>query len=226
MGLMNYFLVLMSKMFVRGEGGSDSERLKQYALNASNIKLHFGCGPRVLKGWINIDLAFVPYDNYLKYYGDKYYPKEIRGGKSDFFAIDISKERLSLDDNTVDVVFHEDFIEHLDQRTQIIFLAETLRVLKPGGVHRVNTPELKASMLKNSYFNLGAVGVYQDEWCKHGHKNVLTYDVLAEIAKMVGYREVHFTKRNESSSTLIPREYRPDLNDRDEDGNIFADLVK
>lgn len=226
MGLINNVLVLMSKKNASVKNGSDGERLRQYISNTSNIKLHFGCGPRVLKGWINIDLVFEPYENYLQYYGEAYYPKELRGGKADFFALDVTKEGLPLDDNTVDVVFHEDFIEHLDQNAQIVFLAEALRVLKPGCIHRVNTPDLKASMLKNSYFNLGAVGVYQEEWCKHGHKNVFTYEVLAEMAKMIGYREVHFTKRNESASSLMPLEYRPDLNDRDEDGNIFADLVK
>lgn len=226
MGLINDVLVFVSKKNSSVKNGSESERLGQYISISSNLKLHFGCGPRVLKGWINIDLVYEPFENYLQYYGETYYPKEIRGEEADFFAIDVTKERLPLDDDTVDVVFHEDFIEHLDQRAQVVFLAETLRVLKPGGIHRVNTPDLKASMLNNSDFSLGSAGVYQEEWRKHGHKNVLTGDTLAEMAKMIGYREVHFTKKDESVSSLIPREYRPDINDRDEDGNIFADLVK
>jgi predicted SAM-dependent methyltransferase len=204
----------------------EEERVKAYAANTSNIKLHFGCGPRVLKGWVNIDLAFEPYENYLQYYGDAFYSAEIRGTKSDFFAIDITKERLPLQDNSVDVIFHEDFIEHLDQRSQMIFLAETLRVLKPGCIHRVNTPDLKTSMLNNSEFARGGAGVYVDEWDKHGHKNILTPNILAEMAKIVGYREIRFTGRNGSSSPTIPREYRPDPNDRAESGNIFADLLK
>jgi predicted SAM-dependent methyltransferase len=226
MGLIKIMMNLILREKIFGTKGSDCERLSHYSSSASNIKLHFGCGPRVLKGWINIDLVFEPYENYLQYYGEKYYPKELRGGKADFIAIDVTKERLPFVDNTVDVVFHEDFIEHLDQRSQIVFLAEALRVLKPGGIHRVNTPDLHASMLNNSDFSLGSAGVYQDEWSKHGHKNVLTEDILTEMAKMIGYKEVHFTNRDESISSLIPREYRPDLNDRDEDGNIFADLVK
>ena len=205
---------------------SDQERLKIFVTGTKKIMLHFGCGPRVLKGWVNIDLAFEPFENYLQYYGEVFYPEEVRGGRRDFFAIDIIKNRLPLEDNSVDVIFHEDFIEHLDQRSQMIFLAETYRVLKLGGIHRVNTPDLKTSMLSNSDFLLGGAGVYVDEWDAHGHKNVLTSNILTEMARVVGYRDIYFTGRDESSSRFVPREYRPDPNDRAEHGNIFADLVK
>lgn len=226
MSLVNKTLGWALRRLSRSETCLDDERLKLFAVDTQVVKLHFGCGPRVLKGWINIDLAFEPFENYLQYYGDVFYPEVIRGDKSDFFALDVTKERLPLDDNTVDVVFHEDFIEHLDQRSQILFLAETLRVLKPGAIHRVNTPDLKSSMLKNSDFSQGSAGVYVDEWDRHGHKSVLTSDMLAEMARMIGYREVRFTKRDGSASSLLPGEYRPDPNDREEGGNIFADLVK
>ena len=190
------------------------------------IKLHFGCGPRVLKGWINIDLAYEPYENYLKYYGEKYYPMELRGSKGEFYIFDIKKEKLPFPDNFVDVIFHEDFIEHLNQKDQIIFLAETRRVLKKGSVCRVNTPNLLKSMEKNSNFNNGFNGVYTTEWDKNNHLNVLTPRIIEEMAYMVGYSNVVFNSRNNSISKLIPLEYRPDLNDREEDGNIFVDLIK
>ncbi len=118
------------------------ERLGKLACRVRVPKLHFGCGPRVLKGWVNIDLAYEPFEKYLQFYGEKYYPAEIRADRSEFYAIDITKTGLPLPDDSVDVIFHEDFMEHLNQRDQIVFLAETLRVLRPGGVHRVNTPNL------------------------------------------------------------------------------------
>lgn len=180
----------------------------------------------MLKGWINIDLTFEPYEQYLKYYGDVYYPPDIRGDKRDFYAIDITKEGLPLPDNSVAAIFHEDFLEHLDQRSQIIFLAETLRVLKKGGIHRVNTPDLNASMRKHSNFSVGKNGVYVEEWDRHGHKNLLTPNMLSELAILIGYKEVIFTKRNKSTSPYVPLEYRPDPNDRSEEGNIFADMIK
>ena len=204
----------------------ECDRLFRSYKNYKNLQLHFGCGPRILKGWINIDLSFEPYANYLQYYTDKYYPEAVRGDKNDFYAIDILKTGLPLPDNSVDVIFHEDFFEHLNQKEQIIFLAETLRVLKKEGVHRINTPDLLESMKKSSDFRKGKNGVFTYEWDGHRHLNICTKNILSELAKMVGYRDVIFKKRDGSSSTLIPKEYRPDPNDRPENGNIFADLIK
>lgn len=204
----------------------ENRRLKSATAGKKQIKLHIGCGPRVVKGWINIDLAFEPYEEYLKYYTDKFYAPDIRGTKKDFFAINVAAQPLPLSDNSVDVVFHEDFIEHLDQKEQILFLAESLRVLKKGGVHRVNTPDLGNSMTLHSSFKKGFGGVYQEEWDRHVHKNILTFNNLKELASIVGYETVIKQKRNQSKAIDLPLEYRPDPNDRPEEGNIFADLIK
>jgi len=202
------------------------EELSQNHKNYQCLKLHFGCGPRILRGWINIDLTYVPYEKYMQALTDKYYPEEIRGDQSDLFAIDITRAGLPLPDNSVDVIFHEDFLEHLNQRDQITFLAETLRVLKPGGIHRVNTPNLVSSMRDHSDFAKGFAGVYTDEWNRWHHLSVLTPAMLEEMARMVGYSKVIFTQKDESTSALVPLEYRPAEDRPKHGGNIFADLVK
>lgn len=204
----------------------DYSRLKKRGESRKEmLKLHIGCGPRVLKGWINLDLEFTDYKPYMKYYGNKFYGKKVRGSRDDFYAINLITEGLPLPDNSVEVVFHEDFIEHLDQKECIILLAETLRVLKSGGVHRINTPNLAKSMKQNSNFKLGKKGVYEKEWSKYVHKQILTPNILKELALLVGYTKVVFGERDKSISPLIPKEYRPG-DDRPEDGNIFADLIK
>ena len=186
------------------------------------IKLHLGCGPRVLKGWVNMDLTYQPYHHHLKHYTDKYYPEELRGNESDFYPMDLT-QGLPFPDDSVDVIFHVDFIEHINQKSQFILLAEALRVLKKGGTHRVNTPNLSSSMRDYSDFTKGGQGVYVQEWDNHQHINVLTPVMLQEMALMVGYSKVLFNGRNQSICPLVPSEYRPDPNDRPEDGNIFAD---
>lgn len=204
---------------------SDYRRLEYAAKTKQLLKLHFGCGPRVLKGWINIDLAYEPYEAYLKYYTDKFYGESVRGSRDEFFALDITQVGLPLPDDSVDVIFHEDFIEHLDQKNQIVFLSEALRVLRPEAVHRVNTPNLLESMKRQSRFPEGIRGVFAEEWDRHGHKNVLTPNALEELAEMVGYSRVIFTSRDQSRSPLVPKEYRPGQDDRPVEGNIFADLI-
>jgi len=195
------------------------------ASSDQTTKLHFGCGPRILKGWVNIDLKYHSYKKYREYIDEKYYPEEIRGDKSDFHAFDVTQSVLPFADNSVDVIFHEDFLEHLDQKGQMLFLSETCRVLKAGGVHRVNTPDLCASMRANSNFGKGFVGVFVEEWEKHGHLNVLTPTMLEEMALMVGYSEVLFSDRDRSLSKDVPVEYRPSPREPHR-VNIFADLVK
>jgi len=59
--------------------------------------------------------------------------------------------RLPLPDNTLDVIFTEQFIEHLSQQDALNFLREAWRVLKPGGIIRQSTPDLGK-----------LIGVYED----------------------------------------------------------------
>jgi predicted SAM-dependent methyltransferase len=206
----------------------DIERLKKVTHSGNPIYLHFGCGPRVLKNWINIDLAFEPYEYYLQFYGDTFYPEEIRGNRKDLYEINILLDGIPLPDNSVDAIFHEDFFEHLVQRDQIIFLAETLRVLKPGCIHRINTPNLSASMRDYSNFRIGKSGVYTDEWNQWEHFSVINPIILDEMAKIVGYSEIIHTERDKSSiAEILPKEYRPNPLDRpSKDANVFADLKK
>ena len=201
--------------------------LEKIQIDNSLRRVHLGCGPRILKGWINIDLVYEPFDDYLQYYTNTHYPPEIRGKQYDFYPLDIAKFGIPLPDDSVDIVFHEDFIEHLTQRSQIIVLAESLRILKKGGVHRISTPDLLISMQESSDFSQGLKGIFLEEWDNNKHINIFTQNLLKEMALMIGYQEVIFNFRNKSiCANLLPSEYRPDQNDRSEIGNIFADLIK
>lgn len=197
--------------------------------NGSHVKLHFGCGPRILRGWVNIDLAYIDDGNedHLKFYTDKYYPPELRGDHKDYFAMSAVAAPWPLPDDSVDVIFHEDFIEHLNQRDQFCFLAESYRVLKPGAIHRVNTPNVAYWMRQNTDFSKGMKTVPVDWiWDQWHHLSVLSPIMLDEMAKIIGYSKVIFTRRDQSNSPYIPLEYRPDPIYAPEEANLFADLVK
>jgi len=55
--------------------------------------------------------------------------------------VDITK-KLPLEDNSIDYIFCEEAIEHIDLNNRYSLLKECLRVLKKGGVLRVATPDL------------------------------------------------------------------------------------
>ena len=162
------------------------------------------------------------YDTPRGLYGDD---PSLVGNKADFLALDVTKGPLPFPDGSVGIIFHEDFLEHLGQLDQIRFLADTLRVLRPGGGHRVNSPSL-LQMSRRSNFSKGFHGVATTEWTQWPHENVLTASLLEELALMVGYSSVIFNGRDQSVfAEYLPHEWRPGK-DRREDENIFADLIK
>lgn len=216
------------KLPVSRSDKNDLIRLQADVKKFDKIKIHFGSGPRILKGWVNIDLSYAHFGPYLQYYTDKHYPEAIRGNRDDLYIIDIFSDSIPLPDESVDIIFHEDFFEHLTQKQQIIFLAETLRVMKKGAVQRINTPNLAASMRDNSSFEKGKAGVYTAEWDNWEHHSIVSPAILEDMAKIVGYSKIFFNSKDKSiAAEELPSEYRPDESARAAaDSNVFADLVK
>ena len=212
------FLDKRSKRLKRSSA-SDIERLKKL----QPAFLHFGCGPRIMKGWANIDISFMK--DWEAIFARVFSEENDKGTTDDFFRIDFTEAGIPLPDDSVTGIFHEDFIEHISQRDAFVFLAETLRVLKSGSIHRISTPDLSSSMKRHSDFSKGKAGVYVNEWNKHGHINVFTPAYLEEIARLVGYSQVIFTAKNESRLKPSPKAYRPG-NDRLDSEQIFCDLIK
>ena len=82
-------------------------------------KLHLGCGPQILPGWVNIDN--------VKYPGvDK--------------VVDVTRKPLPYKD--VSFVFAEHFIEHLAYDDALKLMRECRRILRDDGVLRLSTPNL------------------------------------------------------------------------------------
>ena len=83
--------------------------------------LNIGCGHRFHKDWINIDID--PASPEVK-------KVNIMGG-------------LPYPDNSFDVVYHSNVLEHLPRQKGKEMIAECYRVLKPGGILRINIPDLE-----------------------------------------------------------------------------------
>jgi SAM-dependent methyltransferase len=112
--------------------------------------LNLGCGTRTSPATVNIDWSI-----YLRLHRSKL-------GRS-FAALVLSEEqlaklraidgavlvrdlrkRLPFGDASVDAVYHSHTLEHIDREDVPRFLAEILRVLKSGGIHRVVVPDFAA----------------------------------------------------------------------------------
>jgi predicted SAM-dependent methyltransferase len=81
--------------------------------------VNFGCGPNTLRGWVNLDVA--------------------RGDGIDI-VWDL-RQGLPFADQSCAVLFGEHVIEHVPKDAAESLLRECHRVLQPGGVLRLSTPD-------------------------------------------------------------------------------------
>ena len=194
------------------------QRVSQLQQSSQPIYLQLGFGRTPFFNFLNLDI------NFIKFNGTKPpVPMEMHDRIFIFPWLDAS---LPIPDNSVDFVFHQDLFEHLSQMQQFLLLAEVWRILKPGCFHRINTPCLEDSMKVHSKFNLGFEGVYRKEWEKWGHVNLITKDMLNEMARIIGYQQTYFNSKNGSISGVEFTETRPGADRNELTGNVFADLMK
>lgn len=85
------------------------------------VKLHLACGIKYRDGWINVDMN--------------------RNVKADIYA-DLTKQ-LPFGDGSADLIYNEHFIEHISAYDGRGFIRECWRVLRPGGILRIATPDLQ-----------------------------------------------------------------------------------
>jgi len=95
------------------------------------LKLHLGCGTKKLEGWVNIDSVKACHPDLVH---------------------DIT-QRLPYEDLTADEILAEDLLEHFDKYLRFIVFYEWVRVLKTGGIVRVQVPDFKKILFK--YFKFG-----------------------------------------------------------------------
>lgn len=185
--------------------GTFDEMMKKNNLK----KIHYGCGSRVFDdGWINVDLPIEP----------------VVEGAVNYLPINLIASH-PFQDNYFEFAFAEDFLEHLTQPESIIFLAETYRTLKPGGVLRLSFPGLKG-VLKKHYLSSdysGAARGQYEAYTLWGHHHFYSEESLTMVASHLGYSSVDFVVYGESRysqlSSLDTRIEQKDL-------NIYVELTK
>lgn len=99
---------------------ADSNILQQIN-EKGGCKLHLGCGKNIIPGWVNSDL----------------YPKS-----QNILHLDASR-RFPLNNGSCSAVFSEHMIEHITYPAALNLALESFRVLQPGGILRVSTPDLR-----------------------------------------------------------------------------------
>ncbi len=194
-------------------------RRKAKILECQNVQafsgLHIGSGGCYMPGWLNTDLV---------------------GNSKIDFTLDISTE-LPLPDNFFDAIYGSEVIEHIELAKARLFMREAQRILKPGGVMRLTTPDITeicriflglrddVSVEDFSTVWLGIEGEFSKEIWKEiwinsqfrawGHKHLWTFESLSyELAK-AGFSQVqrcepHKTKFDKAQLNSLDNRYGDD----------------
>lgn len=145
-----------------------TRRIRRYLAASEQPKLHIGAGPLRLPGWLNTDLV----------------AGEVQ--------IDLGR-RLPLPDSSFAYAFGEHVIEHVTPRTAERLLAELHRVLRPGGVLRLTTPDLRKIIALYEDRN---PTVSQSEYARFlgdltGKRYVRACQILNDYLRLWGHRYVY-----------------------------------
>jgi hypothetical protein len=180
------------------------------------IKVQLGCGQNVRKDWINCDKSF---NMWLRRATRKYYRR-----------IDLSKA-FPFEDNSIDYIYNEDFIEHFDQATGMLILVECHRTLKQNGALRISTPNLAYWLTPekmkerngscDSYS--GFLALVKTHWRQWGHKLLYTPQLLKEALTFTGFREIVMCNYSESNIEAFKN---IDSRIDQKDSNIYLEAVK
>jgi predicted SAM-dependent methyltransferase len=143
-------------------------------------KLHLGCGPLALPGWVNID--------------NQRYPGVDK-------VLDLRK---GLPYKDVSFVFAEHFIEHLAYDDALKLMRESRRVLRDDGVLRLSTPNLDWVWV--THYRLDAADDQQVAACFYlnrafhgwGHQFLYNERTLAATLRDAGFANVKRVAYGES----------------------------
>jgi len=105
------------------DNGRNRSARRQFQKYPQPMKLHVGCGPLRLDGWVNIDLS-----------------------RSSTVDVIVDATQLPAPDASCELIYSEHFLEHLSVESAVAFFRQSLRVLQSGGVLRTAMPSITSSI--------------------------------------------------------------------------------
>ncbi len=180
--------------------------------------INYACGIKPIQGWTNTDY----FDgSVLWQFQETGIPVDLI---SNIVHLDLLRPH-PFPDNSFSYAFCEDFIEHIDQKSSLLFLSEVFRTLEPGGIFRISTPSFDG-VLKRHFWqaNLShierGIGEAYDPW---GHLHFYTHETLQMAATALGfsrYERCEYGKsRHERLRNLETRTEQIGL-------NLYAEMTK
>jgi predicted SAM-dependent methyltransferase len=184
-----------------------------------HIQLNLGCGSVRPAGWINTDSSLNANMQRIPVVGTLFrkFFKTVAYDSTNMVYMNLNKSWAHYADNSVDIVYASHLFEHLSLKSADLFLKESYRSLKPGGVIRIVVPDLykickkyirdyeggkeNASEFIMWAINMHREGQYRDagffrkiflEWQGYPHQHKFMYDEksLSQKFKEAGFIDI------------------------------------
>jgi predicted SAM-dependent methyltransferase len=171
-------LILDARLAVRADRARRSARRREEALaerdrrwlasweDRHDLRINVGSSSRHIEGWISADILRDPEGRCLRMDATQPWP----------FASDSAAAIAS-----------EHVIEHIDPAAMPAFIAEAYRVLRPGGVLRLSTPNLRG--IAEAYLNADAETLAAHR--AHGYMAATHADLLNNYLHEFGHVHVY-----------------------------------
>jgi len=137
------------------------------------MKLHLGCGNKILKGYVNVDIR----------------PETGCDVIDDVELLDKFK------DNSADEIYACHVLEHFGRHEYMFVLQRWFDVLKPGGLIRISVPDLEAVFYQyaNKNFSLSQLMgfIYGGQTYNENYHYVgFDFNTLKEDLELIGFRNI------------------------------------
>ncbi|MCV3272655.1 class I SAM-dependent methyltransferase [Roseobacter sinensis] len=183
------------------------KRIAEYLERDGFKGLQVGCGPHINSGWHNSDI-FMPRPFF-------------RGFTKQESELDLHvdiTEPLPYPDDSLDAIYAEEVLEHVPNPAGRAFLSEAKRVLRPGGVLRLTTPDALGIC---KVFAGGVPDVDVEHWepfwlnpywsreywlngqfYLYGHQHLWTFEELSDALGQSGFKKVERVEPMQTNSEM------------------------
>lgn len=190
---------------------------RTFGLPPGDVRLNLGSGITVAPGWVNIDVGLAamcagwppallrliyPAATVRRFLSADDFVHRLKSGT--FIHADLSR-RIPLSDASVDIVYTAHFVEHLYRVEAERLFEEVWRVLRPGGIFRVNVPSLEVALQR---FEEGKTEEGLAEFFPRSSKEERRYDrhrylydfpLLERMLRATGFAEIVRRQRAEGA---------------------------
>jgi predicted SAM-dependent methyltransferase len=186
-----------------------------------NLRLHLGCGPRLLDGWINLDVAINPA----------------------IVSAKLPRGLKRFDGASAQFIYTSHFLEHLEYPGEATeFVSECYRILRPGGVLRIVVPGIEKIIAAymcddKDFFEIQAA--QHPDWCttklEHlmyalqqdgQHKYGYDFETMKKLLIMGGFTNIVRSDFNSNEFAELRVDYRGITDNHGNHLSLFVDAIK